>query len=110
MQQYLIDELRLEDYTKIKNFLDKTYGSSGIENIYRILIPPDILSGIQVSHTECQPYHFFVNLKQNAIAFELLVRSKNKIRCLCIRYATEKQRNWLIHLADSMFAELDIIT
>ena len=34
--------------------------------------------------------------------------SKNRMRCDCIRYATEKQRNWLIQWIDNIFNRLGI--
>ena len=39
---------------------------------------------------------------------ELLVRTQNRIRCECIAYATDEQRNWLIRLVDDMLAQLGI--
>jgi hypothetical protein len=32
------------------------------------------------------------------------------MRCDCIRYATEAQRNWLIALIDGIFNQLEIMT
>jgi len=42
------------------------------------------------------------------LACELLVRTKNRMRCDCIQYATANQRNWLIELIDNMFSRLEI--
>jgi len=61
-------------------------------------------------HTECQPFYVAVDLETNLVAFELLVRTKNRMRCSCMGYATEKQRNWLMGFADAMFDNLGIKT
>ena len=108
MKQYVIDELRVEDHEKIKTYLDENLNSSVIDGIYWLPIDQNIITEIQAEHTECQPFYFAINLESNLIAFELLVRTKNKIRCSCISYATENQLNWLIRLIDGVMERLDI--
>ena len=110
MKQYVIDELRLEDYKKIKEYLDQNYGSSGFQGLYRIPLDPDNYSKLQAGHTECRPHYFAVELAEDRLACELLIRTDESIRCSCIGYATEDQRNWFIKLIDSIFLELKIIT
>ena len=110
MKQYLIDELRYPDYEKIRTYLNENFGSSDVNEICWIPIDKNLLTDIQIAHVKCQPHFFVVNLKPDSVAFELLVRTKNKIKCDCISYATKKQHNWLIRLADSIFDKLDIIT
>ena len=108
MKQYVIDQLRLSDYEAIKSYLDENVESSTIEGIYWIPIDPDILTDEQVSHKECQPYYFAIDLDETLMSCELLVRSKNRLRCSCIGYATEKQRNWFIDVIDSILEKIEI--
>ena len=108
MKQYVIDELRPKDYELIKAYLDENFSSSDVEGIYWIQIDQNILTKTQAEHADCQPFYFAVDLEPNLIAFELLIRTKKRIRCACMGYATEKQRNWLIRLADSIFEKLEI--
>ncbi len=110
MQHYRIDELRPLEYDKIKSYFDEHFSFSDLGDLYWIPIDDALLTDIQASHTECQPFFFAVELEETSISFELLVRTKARIRCDCIGYATEAQRNWLIRLADSIFEQLDIIT
>ena len=110
MKQYVIDELRPKDYQKIKSFMDENVGSSNVDGVYWLQLNSDILTPVQKEHTDCQPFYFAVDLELNRVAFELLVRTKNKIRCSCMGYATEKQRAWLIGFADAIFDELGIKT
>ena len=110
MKQYVIDELRLKDYELVKVYLEENFSSSDVDGVYWIQLDPSILTKIQVEHTGCQPFYFAVELEPNVITFELLIRTKNRIRCDCMGYATEKQRNWLIRLADSIFDTLEIKT
>lgn len=108
MKQYVIDELRPQDHEMIKAYLDENFVSSGVGGIYWIPLDKDHFSKTQTEHVDCQPFYFAVALEPNLIAFELLVRTKNKIRCGCMGYATEKQRNWLIGFADAIFDTLKI--
>jgi hypothetical protein len=109
MKQYVVDELRPLDYKLIKSHLNEKLGDSFMGGLYKLPIDPEILTDAQRHHTQCQPYYFAIDLEPDRMAFELLVRSDQKIRCNCIGYATEKQRNWLIQLADIMFDQLKII-
>ena len=110
MKQYVIDELRPADYNKLKTYLDERYGPPAMDGIYWIPVVADILTEIQSGHTECRPQYFAIDLDDNRLACELLVRSKNRMRCDCIHYATENQRNWLIGEIDNIFERLQIKT
>lgn len=106
----MIDELRIQDYEKLKAYLDDNFNSSEVDGIYWIPLDQDILTDVQAEHTECQPFYFAVDLEENLMACELLVRTKNRIRCSCIGYATENQRNWFIRFVDAIFDDLEIMT
>jgi hypothetical protein len=51
-----------------------------------------------------------LGLRPDRLAGELLVRTRNRVRCDCIHYADERQRNWLIQTVDAIFEKLGIIT
>jgi hypothetical protein len=110
MKQYVIDELRPQDYRKLKTYLDDSFGSSVIGGIYWIALEDRILTEVQSAHDGCQPHYFAVDLSEDRLACELLVRTQARMRCNCMGYATETQRNWLIRLIDAMFEELEIKT
>ena len=108
MRQYVIDELRPKDHEEIKVYMEENYNASDMDGIYWIPLEQDILTKIQKKHTDCQPFYFAVDLEPNLIAFEMLIRTQKRMRCSCMGYATEKQRNWLIGLADAIFDQLGI--
>ena len=108
MKQYVIDQLRPEDLASIKTYLDDGYGAQAIADIYWIPLASSDLTAIQAEHTTCQPFYFAVELLPTRLSCELLVRSKNIIRCNCIQYATQQQRNLLIDLIDGMLEHLEI--
>jgi hypothetical protein len=110
MKQYVIDALRPSDFNKIKEFLDGAHETSDLDHLYWFRLNDDILSPVQVEHKECHPFYFAVELEPERISFELLVRTKNRVRCDCMAYATEDQRNWLIQSVDDVFTRLNIKT
>ena len=110
MKQYLIDELRPAEHENLKKALDDKYGEPVFDGLYWIPLDPALYNNIQAEHVDCQPYYFALNLEPNSLACELLVRTQNRVRCNCISYASEGQRNWLIRLVDDLFDELEIKT
>ena len=110
MKQYVIDELRPGDHKKIKQYLDDVYGAAEMGAIYWVPIAEDMLTEIQREHNDCQPYYFAIELAENQLALEFLVRTKNRIRCACIGYASKDLRIWIMEAVDAIFEKLDIAT
>ncbi len=108
MRQYVIDELRPNEIKRIKDYLDNACETSDIGGLYWIHIPDDILSPVQYEHQECQPHCSAVELGDNLVKFEMLVRSRKKIRCNCVQMATSQQRNFILAFADKMMKDLGI--
>lgn len=109
MRQYVIDELRYEDYTKLKDYLGTEFGASSFGGIYWVPLDQDLLTSEQKSHTECQPYYVAVDLSETALSCELLVRTRKKLRCDCMAYANENQRNWIVNFIDSVFEKNNLL-
>jgi hypothetical protein len=110
MKQYVIDELRPADYQKIKDYLDTHFGPAEMKDIYWIPLDPELYDREQSAHKDCHPLYFSIHLNPESIVGELMVRTKNRIRCDCIRYADDAQLNWFISFVDSIFTRLEIKT
>ena len=110
MKQYVIDEIRFQDYEKIKTYLDDTFGASGLDGLYWIPVDEALLCDVQKNHQDCAPFYMSLELMPDRLAGELLVRTRNRMRCDCIRYADKRQRDWLIETMDDLFDRLGIIT
>lgn len=108
MKQYLIDELRPDDYKKIKDYFNEAFGPQPVDGMYWIPIDPELMDSIQLEHTECQPFYYAVLLEPASISFELLIRSRNRMRCACIHYADKRQRDSIVEFADSVFERLKL--
>lgn len=109
MKQFVIDELRPGDYEKLKMYLDDALGAGAIDGLYWLRIAKEAFSEIQNEHEECQPFYFAIELESDRVVIELLVRTRNRVRCACMAYATENQCTWLMRQMDTIFAELGIM-
>ena len=110
MKQYVIDELRPADQKKIKEYLDAHFGPAEMGDIYWIPVEPSLYTETQACHADCHPLYFALELDEAALTVELLVRTKKKIRCDCICYATADQFLWLVRVVDAIFERLEIKT
>ena len=110
MKQYVIDELRLGDYQKIKSYLDDHFGPPDMGEIYWIPLDVSLYGQDQLTHTSCHPLYLVIHLEPSSLVAELLVRTKNRVRCDCICYVSEEQLSWFICFVDSICSRLDIIT
>ncbi|CAB5092334.1 hypothetical protein D3OALGA1CA_989 [Olavius algarvensis associated proteobacterium Delta 3] len=110
MKAYLIDEIRPPEHEKLKVYLDEHLERAVMDSLYRVPIADDLLNETQRDHTDCQPFFFSLELTPASLHCELLVRTNNRMRCDCIGYATEGQRNWLVDVIDAIFEKLDIKT
>jgi hypothetical protein len=108
MKQYVVDQLRELDYNQIQDHLNETAEHTPIEGIYWAPIPVDLYSQIQLEHTQCQPYYFAISLDMNQLSSELLIRSRQTLRCSCIGYATPQQREYIIRFTDKILERFQI--
>ena len=108
MRVYLIDGLQLNDYNKLKNYLDNHLESSPLGGIYWLKLDKDILTDIQKEHVDCYPHVFALMLGEPSLSSEFLVRIKKKIQCDCMGCATKDQRSWLMDQVDAIFEKLEI--
>ena len=108
MKQYVMDELRPEDYEKIKKYMDRRFEVSSMGGLYWIALDQDILNDEQTRHADCQRQYFAAELSETVLCCELLVRSRDRLKCDCMAYADDRQRNWLMGRMDSMLDELEI--
>jgi len=108
MRQYVIDQLSKEERANIASYLKRKLQPGPMSGIYWIEIPRDLLSGDQILHKDCEPYFFAVELEDEAVCFELLVRSQSNLHCSCIAYATPAQRDFVLRFVDQMLEEEQI--
>jgi hypothetical protein len=110
MRQYMLDEIMRGDIPRVREYLNEHAIASGLEGIWWVDLPEDLLSPDQFSHRDCRPHRFAVELGDNFVRFEFLIRSQQTMRCACIGYATRLQRDFIMAFADRLVEDLDLRT
>jgi len=105
MRQLLIDELSREERANIESYLKRTLPPGSVEGIFWLAVPPDLLARPQQGHEECGPFCFAVELGEDFLRLELLIRSQTNLHCTCIAHATPAQREFVCNFADALLNE-----
>ena len=91
MRQYQLDEIPRPDIPRVREYLDAHAIAAGVEDIWWVDLPEDLLSPEQFSHRDCRPFRFAVEVGDDFVRFEFLIRSRETMRCACIGYATREE-------------------
>ena len=105
MRQFVIDQLTMVERDNLDSYLKRTLQPGSLPGLFWLMLPDDLLSDTQQGHGDCGPYCFVVELEEESLKFELLVRSQSNMHCDCIAYATPAQREFVLRFADKMLAE-----
>jgi len=109
MRTYTIDQLEEDNIAAINSRLLDLELQAGLEGVYWLPVPKDMLTAMQTEHFEhCGPYCLALDVETNAVHLELLVRGMGRISCECLAFASEKLRNHMIAYLEGMLQELHI--
>lgn len=110
MRQYMVDELRQDELDRILGYLELNCEASGLGRLYWLHIPDACLSDTQLRHkNSCAPFCAAIETGGSWIKFEMLIRSRKKIRCDCVAFATMEQRAFILEFADRLLLENSIL-
>ena len=110
MRQYQLDEIPRNDIPRVREYLNQHAVAAGLEGIWWVNLQEDLLSPEQFSHRDCRPFRFAVEVGDDFVRFEFLIRSLKTMRCSCIGYATRQQRDFILAYADRLVEELVLRT
>ena len=105
MRQFVVDELSREELGSIDNYLKRNAKASGLGGIFWLPLPESLLGPSQAGHAACGPFLFAIEVRENSVHFELLVRSQANLHCDCTAYATPEQRDYFLAFIDRLLAE-----
>jgi hypothetical protein len=110
MRQYMLDEIARNDLPRVRDYMKEHGTASSLPDLWWVDLPEDLLSPEQFEHRDCRPFRFAVELGDNFVRFEFLIRSREKMRCACIGYATRQQRDFILGYADRLVEDLALRT
>lgn len=102
MRQIVIDELSPMERDNIDSFLKRTLTRGPMIGLYWIVLPADLYSEAQQGHEEHGPFYLGVEVENESVRFELLVRSQSNLHCTCIAHASPVQRQFVLDFIDRM--------
>ena len=102
MRQYVINELRRDDVEKIGGYLAEHAEAGAIDGLFFLPLPAELLAEAQEGHADCGPFVLPVELGDDFVSFELLVRSRDNLHCSCNSFATRAQRDFVMDFAEEM--------
>lgn len=109
MRNYLIDDLTEENVKTIRKVLESKNMNGSMDDIYWLDLPESLYSSEQKDHAkECGPYSFGIEVLEDSLRMELLVRARSILRCSCVAYASPEQRSFAIDWVDTLLKEHDI--
>jgi len=110
LRYYLIDEISKSELKKLRNHLNDRAIKSGLDDLYWVEFPDDLLTSIQSEHDSCKPYVFGLELSVGSLKAELFVRNRSQFGCACQQYCNDRQKNYVIDFVLNIINELNITT
>ncbi|MBQ9405124.1 MAG: hypothetical protein IJU37_00110 [Desulfovibrio sp.] len=109
MRWYGIDDITHGDMATFTATLKDMGLESGLDGLFWLPVPANMLSAIQTKHKEsCGPHVMGLEVEENSLRLELLVRARGRLRCDCIGYASTELRNHMIGWLENLLRELRI--
>ncbi len=108
MRSYLVQDINSSDMAKIVEAIKQKSNKMPVEGLFWISLPEELLSEKQKEHQDCGPHYLAIEVGDNWLKLELLVRCEQKIRCDCISYADPEQREYMIDFLDQLIRNQDV--
>lgn len=108
MRQFVINELSADEREKIDAYLQNNARAAGIAGAFWLEIPESLLGAAQRGHEQCGPFLFAIEVGDDFVCFELLVRSQTNLHCSCTAYPTPEQRAYLLDAVDTMVKNVNL--
>lgn len=105
MRQFVIDELSPQERDNLDSYLKRSLTQGPMIGIYWLMLPDDLYAKAQQGHDDCGPFYLAVELDEQRLIFELLVRSTSNLHCSCIAFTTAAQRQFVLAFIDQMLEE-----
>ncbi len=108
MRLYCIEDLYPEHVQRLAAALKERGLAGSMEGLYWLPAPKELLGPEQLEHPDCGPHCLALELEEDRLRLELLVRSRVILRCSCVSYATPQLRAHMMDWLDQLLRELDI--
>ena len=106
---HLVDELQPEVIANLEAQLTKNGCQSGIERLYWLPLEKERLLPVQREHeSSCGPHCLALEILDDAVRLEFLVRAKGRMRCECVCYLSPETERHMMDWLDARIMEAEI--
>lgn len=107
MRCYIVDELSSETVRHLAEAMESRGWASGIERLYWLPLAEKELNPIQREHAiSCGPHCMALELLDNGVRLELLIRARGKMRCECVAYACPETEQAMMEQVDTLIGAI----
>lgn len=106
MRCYVVDEIPAETLEKLEKALDEKGYASSIEKLYWIPLEARRLLPIQQDHAaSCGPHCLALEILDEGVRLEFLVRAQSRMRCECVSYPSPETEREMMQWLDARIEE-----
>ncbi|WP_296303577.1 hypothetical protein [uncultured Desulfovibrio sp.] len=109
MRAYLAEDLPPELCRRLADFARERGYASSLEGLFWLPVPESLWSPLQREHAaRCGPYAVSLEIGEDFLRLELLVRACNRLHCDCVAPADSATRQALIDRLEELISECDL--
>lgn len=108
MKQFVVDQLHPQETEKIRDALTGLFGEPAFDGVFWVPLDPEIMNPVQREHAGCHPLVFAVDVGEDRVSAELLIRTLSRMRCDCMGMADERQILFILDFFDRILREAGI--
>lgn len=91
MKEEILFPCSVVQLAKIKSYFNQLEFASSIPDLYWLPVPEEMLTELQADHlASCGPYALALEITDEGLVLEALVRAQNQLHCECIAFADEQ--------------------
>lgn len=108
MRSYVVDEVAEETLEKLEADLRRRGYASGIEKLYWLPVENRQLLPVHREHAAtCGPHCLALEILDDGVRLELLVRAQGRMRCECVAYPSPETEREMMLWIDARLAEAE---
>lgn len=99
----MVEDVPPDSMATLRTLLDAMELGAGLEDMYWLPVPEEMLSPVQAQHQKsCGPHVLGLELDGSSVRLELLVRARGRLRCECVHFAAAPLRERMINYVDEL--------
>jgi hypothetical protein len=107
MRYYYINELSEGQLEALAQRLRDMDLGGPVSDVFFLPLPVKLLDKEQAQHAaDCGPYVMALEIDEDCLRLELLVRARGRLRCSCVKMASPEQRAYMMTYLDGLFDQL----